>query len=118
MEISTKQASHFRPTISKIVMAFAFASVMGGMAMTPALGNDNRHDDHHPGHDRHDDHNWHGDHDRHDHHPDYRSTPEYRPVYQHPYVYAQPVYAPPAVYYPPPPSPGVSLFFPLDIRIR
>jgi hypothetical protein len=37
-------------------------------------------------------------------------------VYQDPYRYSQPVYAPPPVYYEPRPSPGISLFFPLDIR--
>jgi hypothetical protein len=37
-------------------------------------------------------------------------------VYQHPYNYSQPVYAPPPVYYEPQQSPGISLFFPLDIR--
>jgi hypothetical protein len=40
----------------------------------------------------------------------------YRPVYPQPYVYAQPVYVPPPVYYAPRQSPGISLFFPLDLR--
>lgn len=39
-----------------------------------------------------------------------------RPAYPQPYVYAQPVYVPPPVYYAPRPSPGISLFFPLDLR--
>lgn len=108
MEISTKQAMNFRPTISKIVMAFALASVMGGLCTTPALGKD----DDRGRHDARDDRDRHGDRGRHD----YR--PAYRPVYQHPYHYSQPVYVPPPVYYPPPPSPGISLFFPLEIRIR
>jgi hypothetical protein len=104
MKTSTTQASHFRPTISKIVMALAVASVMGGMAITPALG-DNRQG--------HQDKGWHkgelkGDRDRR----------EYRPQYQHAYRYSQPVYAPPPVYYAPQPSPGISFFFPLDIHRR
>ena len=106
MKTSTNQARNFRPTISKIVMALAVASVMGAMAMTPALG-DNRkgHQDQglHKGQSK-------GDRDRRE------SRPVYRPVYEHPYDYSQPVYAPPPVYYEPQQSPGISLFFPLDIR--
>ena len=102
MKTSTNQARNFRPTISKIVTALAVASVMGAMAMTPALG-DNRkgHQDQglHKGQSK-------GDRDR----------PVYRPVYQEPYRYSQPVYAPPPVYYEPQQSAGISLFFPLDIR--
>jgi len=109
MKTSTNQASNCRPTISKIVMALAVASVMGGIAMTPAhgKGNDNRqgHQDQglHKGQSK-------GDRDR----REYR--PVYRPVYEHPYYYSQPVYAPPPVYYEPQPSPGISFFFPLDLR--
>lgn len=102
MKTSTNQARNFRPKISRIVMALAAASVMGGMAITPALG-DNRqgHQDRgvHRGERQ-------GDRDRHEH----------RPVYVRPNYYSQPVYAPPPVYYAPQPSPGISLFFPLDIR--
>ncbi len=42
----------------------------------------------------------------------------HRHYYRQPYVYAQPVYVPPPVYYAPQPSPGISLFFPLDARHR
>jgi Ni/Co efflux regulator RcnB len=116
MEISTRQAVKSRPAIGKIVMAVAFASVMGSMCMTPALGRDDdrgRHEarddrDRHGDRDRRGDRDWHGD----------RGRYGYRPEYRHPYRFAQPVYVPPPVYYPPPPSPGVSLFFPLEIRIR
>ena len=114
MEIPTRQAVKSRPAIGKIVVAVALASVVGSICMTPALGRDDdrgRHDAR-DNRDRHGDRDWHGDRGRYD----YR--PEYRPVYRHPYHYAQPVYVPPPVYYPPPPSPGVSLFFPLEIRIR
>lgn len=46
----------------------------------------------------------------------------YRPVYPQQYNYAQPVYVPrpvyvpPPVYYAPQQAPGVSLFFPLNLR--
>ncbi len=48
-----------------------------------------------------------------DHHRGHRH--EDRPGY-YPYMYAQPVYVPPPVYYPPMPSPGISLFFPIEMR--
>jgi hypothetical protein len=107
MKTSTQQAKNFRPTIHKIVMALALVSLMGSMSMTPALSRDEG--------DRrgHADKGWHKGEQQGD-----RGRREYRPEYQHPYRYAQPVYAPPPVYYAPPPSPGISLFFPLDIHIR
>ena len=98
MKAATNQARNSRPTISKIVMALAVASVMGGTAITPALGaNRQGHQDKgsHKGQSQ-------GD----------RNRREYRPVYERP----QPVYAPPPVYYTPQPSPGISFFFPLDFR--
>src|SRR5450759_2588700 len=102
MKTSTKQARNFRPTTSKIVMALAVASVMGGMAITPALGANRQ---------GHQDKGWHKGQSQGD-----RGRREYRPVYQHPYSYSQPVYAPPPVYYAPQQSPGISFFFPLDIH--
>ena len=107
MKTSTNQVRNLKPTISKIVTALAVASVMGAMAVTPALA-DNRkgHQDQglHKG-------QFKGDRAR----PVYQ--PVYRPVYQPSYYYySQPVYAPPPVYYEPQPSAGISLFFPLDIR--
>jgi hypothetical protein len=106
MNTSTNQARNLRPTISKIVMALTLASVLGGMAITPAFGdNDDRQG--------HQDKGWHKGERQSD-----RDRREYRPVYEYPYYYAQPVYAPPPVYYAPEPSPGISIFLPLDIRIR
>jgi hypothetical protein len=115
MKTSTNQARNSRPTISKTVMALAVASVMGGMAMTPALAEDN---DNRQGHQ---DQGLHkgqsnGDRDRRD---EYRREPQpvYQPVYQPSYYYySQPVYAPPPVYYEPQASPGISLFFPLNFN--
>lgn len=47
---------------------------------------------------------------------DDRGGYRYQPQYRRPYYYAQPVYVPPPVYYEPRQSPGISLFFPLDLR--
>ena len=114
MKISTKQTRTDRPTVSKIVIALAFASVAGGMTISPALGQHNENRENHENRAR-------AEHDR-DRHDD-RNHGAYRPGYQHPYRYAQPVYAPPPVYYYPEQrsgvtiqSPGISLFFPLDLR--
>jgi hypothetical protein len=114
MKTTTQQARTFRPTFGRTAMALAVASVIGGLSMAPAFGdNDDRrgHRDNgrHNGDrhaDRHGDRNWR------------ERGPGYRPMYPHPYVYAAPVYAPPPIYYPPQPSPGISLFFPLEVRVR
>jgi hypothetical protein len=110
MKTSTKQAKNFRPTLSKIVIALAVASVMGGASMTPAFGQDRERRDNRR------DNGWRHNDNRHDDRYWREHQRVYRPVYRHPYYYSQPVYAPPPVYYPPQPSPGFSLFFPLDVR--
>jgi hypothetical protein len=113
MNTSTTRARNFRPTISKIVMALAVASVMGAMAITPALAKNDKdrkgHQDQglHKG-------QYKGEREQSVYRPVYE--PVYRPVYQEPYRYSQPVYAPQPVYYERQPSAGISLFFPLDIR--
>ena len=99
---TTTQARNFRPTISRIVMALAVASVMGGMAITPALARNNDDRQVHRDNGRHNG-QWRGNHNRRG--------------YQQPY-YSQPVYAPPPVYYAPQQSPGISFFIPLDIHRR
>jgi hypothetical protein len=114
MKTSTHQAPNLRPTFGKIAMALAVASVMGAMAVTPALADD------HNDRKGHQDQGLHrGQHkgDRGD-RDEFRREPQpvYRPVYEQPYYYSAPVYAPPPVYYEPQPSPGISLFFPLDLR--
>ncbi len=110
MKTSTKQARNFRPTIGKIVMALALVSVTGSLSLTPALSRDDG--------DRrgHADKGWHKGEWRGE--REYRREwqPVYRPVYVEPYYYSRPVYVPPPVYYPPQPSPGITLFFPLDLR--
>jgi hypothetical protein len=101
MKTSTNQVRNFRPAISKLVMALAVTSVMGAMAVTPALARD------------YDDRRGHRDNGRHR-----GERHDYRPVYRQPYYYSEPVYAPPPVYYAPQQSPGISIFLPLDIHRR
>jgi hypothetical protein len=109
MKTSTKQARNFLPTIGRLALAITLGSAIGSLCVTPAFGQRN---DDRPGFRdngaRHVENR--GDRDR--------NFRERRPMYRHPYHYAAPVYAPPPVYYPPRPSPGFSLFFPLDVRIR
>jgi hypothetical protein len=107
MRGSTMRAKHLRATAGKLVMALAFAAMVGGLSTAPALAKSGdiqvaqRHDDRHF---RRDDHHF-----RHDH--------PYYGGYQ-PYGY----YAPPPVYGPPPPpSPGIGLFFPgvgIGVNVR
>jgi hypothetical protein len=122
MKISTKQARNLRPTIGKILMALAFASVIGGMTVSSALGqhNENRS---RAAHDRgrYDDRNQNYNYNRNDRRNQRAYWPTYQ--YQYPYRYSQPVYAPPPAYYYPDQrpgishqSPGINLFFPLDLR--
>jgi hypothetical protein len=94
----------------KLVMALALVSVMGGLTVTKALSKD---DDDRRGHA---DKGWHKGESRGDRDGRGDWRPVYQPVYREPYYYSQPVYVPPPVYYPPHQSPGISLFFPLDLR--
>jgi len=100
MTRSTQATHKARPLLGKLVLALVCAGTLG-LAATPAFAEDHdrgRRDNHgnngrHEGHDR----NWRGN----------------------GYGYqSQPVYVPPPVYYAPQPSPGISLFLPLNIRIR
>ena len=91
----------------RAMMVLACASVVGAMGMAPAYADNDRHNARHDN--RRGDHyqrQWRGNH----------WVDGGRPVYRRPYIYAQPVYVPPPVYYEPRQSPGVSLFFPLDLR--
>jgi hypothetical protein len=122
MDVSTRQRRKFAPA-SEIVMAVAFASVVGAMSLSPAFGQ----------YDRNNDNRYRGAQDRNQNDNRYRydnrgrndrrDQRSYRPAYQHPYRYSQPVYAPPTAYYYPEQrpgislqSPGINLFFPLDVR--
>jgi hypothetical protein len=94
-------ARHGRSIVGKIVLALAFALVMVGVSIGPALSEDNeRHDKQQ-------------ERDHRGHQPVHRGHQPYHRAYQ-PYGYYTPppvVYAPPPVVYVPPPSPGISLFF-------
>jgi len=103
---SIQQARYFRSTGRKIVMALALASAISGLAISPALADNNDGHDQGKHHKNYGQSKKHGDNEGYD---GYRSE-------QGPYIYAQPVYAPPPVYYEPRPSPGISFFFPLDLR--
>lgn len=102
MRTSTTGKKKFTSIIGTILMALVFASVIDGLSIGPAFGQDRAI----PARDRyerrgHDRGRW--DRDRWEHGRRY-----YRP-----YAYGVPVYAPPPVYIPPPPPPpGISIFFP------
>lgn len=113
MNSTSWQARYFSSVGRKVVMALAFASVLSSLSMSSAFadehddyGRRDRQGDHGQRSARHGDHGQRGD----------REGYGYWPGYQAPYTYAQPVYVPPPVYEEPRPSPGISLFFPLDIR--
>ena len=91
-------------------MALAVATAVGVLAIAPAFGDNDNRQGHRNNGARNDE--RHGDRDY-----DRRGR-GYRTGYYHPHGYAAPVYLTAQDYYPPQPSPGVSLFFPLDIRIR
>jgi hypothetical protein len=125
MKTSTKQAGNLRPTIGKIVTALALASIVSGMTISSALGqyneNRGRAQDRNQNDNRYQNNNGHQNGNRN--RNDRRDQRSYQQTYQHPYRYSQPVYAPPPVSYYPDQrqgislqSPGISLFFPLDIR--
>lgn len=116
---SSTQARYFRPTTRKVAMALSLASLIGGMSISPALAEgDNGHGRSDPDGDRGGQREWHGNRPGHGYQagyqPEYR--PEYRPQHVQHYHYAQPVFVPPPVYYEPRQSPGISFFFPLDLR--
>jgi|SRR5450830_45032 len=107
MQYFILQSRYFRSAGSKALMALVFTSVISGLSISPALAdNDGGHGNQgqrgRQGHN--DQRGWRGD------------RGGYGYEYRQPYVYAQPVYIPPPVYYEPRQSPGISLFFPLDIR--
>lgn len=107
MKNSTIRSPGFRLTAGKAGAAVVLLSLIGGMALCPALADrDHGHGDrghHHGYHGGGDRGHWRHGYDRHD----WRGRPEYEPV---------PVYAPAPVYYPPEQSSGISLFFPIHIR--
>jgi len=106
---TVRPASLFASLSHKTLFSLVLATLLGALSIAPAYadrdgerGRGNRHGD-----------QWRGDRD----HREWRDD-RYRNqrMYRRPYMYAQPVYVPPPVYYEPRQSPGVSLFFPLDLR--
>lgn len=112
MRTSTTGKKKFTSIIGTILMAFVFASVIDGLSIGPAFGQDRAI----PARDRyerrgHDRGRW--DRDRWDRDRWDRGRWEHGRRYYRPYAYGVPVYAPPPVYIPPPPPPpGISIFFP------
>ena len=102
MRISNTQASKFRSTIGKIVMALIFVSMIVGISVAPAFARDGGRG--HRG-------GYYG--------RGYGYGYGYGYGMYQPYgYYPAPVYAPPPVVYAPAPymSPGISLVLPIHIR--
>ena len=98
MKTATIKAKVLRRKIGKLSGTVILATAMTVSVMASAFA------------DRYDDRGYAVGH----HHRRHQTYHYVQPAY--PYYYAQPVYAPPPVYYAPEPSPGVSLFFPINIR--
>jgi hypothetical protein len=126
MKSLIQQVRSFSATGNKVAITLIFASAISIFSIPLAFadhndsghGRGNRHEGFGRGqgnrYDGYVQRQWHGDRD--DYQPGYGYG--YRPGYQQPYIYAQPVFVPPPIYYPPQQSPGISLFFPLNIRHR
>src|SRR6266566_3969504 len=87
MQTLNTWATHVRSMVGTLVLALACASVLGGISVGPAFGQERE---------------WRAE--------------RWRERHAYPAYVPPPVYAPPPVVYAPPPSPGISLFFPLHIR--
>lgn len=111
MKSSRWQAENLISTGRKIMMTFAVASLLSGMAVTSAYADKDKDKNKDKDRDRGDQHDngRHGEKHGYDGH-------RYYPEPKRHYSYVQPVYVPPPVYYEPRQSPGVTVFFPLDLR--
>ena len=116
MNTLNTRAKHLSSTVGKIVMVLAFAAVIGGLSMVPALGQDHDRRQGQQERDRYE-RERHEDRGRYERgrHERERQDERGRRVYR-PYGYSAPLYAPPPVVYPPYQSPGISLFFPFHFR--
>ncbi|MCK9395271.1 MAG: hypothetical protein M0Q44_06755 [Methylobacter sp.] len=108
MKTLIQKTKYFSLSSSKGLITLIFASVISVLSISIALA------DHDNGHGRRG--NWGDDDGRQEWRGDHDGYGRFRPGYPQPYNYAQPVYVPPPVYYPPQQSPGISLFFPLNLR--
>jgi hypothetical protein len=96
MNASKTCATKIRSTAGKILLALAFASMIGGVSAGPAFSDDN---------------GWHRGHQNRRWNERDRRDGRYRYDNRNRRAYV-PLYAPPPVVYAPVPSPGVSIFFP------
>ena len=100
MKTSNTRARKFSSTVGKMVMALVFASMIGGVFIAPAFGDD---DDRRGG--------YYGQ-GRYEH----RRYEHERRGYQPRTYYSEHAYTPPMGVYVPMPSPGISLVFPIHVR--
>lgn len=106
MNTSSIDSGKRRPELARVALAVALVTLTGGLTLASTLANaDDR-----QGHDNRGAQHADRGNDR------GQDRREYRPQFAQPYAYAQPVYAPAPVYVEPTVSPGISLFFPIDIR--
>jgi len=121
MSTSNTRAKHVRSTAGKIVMALAFASVIGAISLVPALGQDNQR---RQGHQEGSGQQYQGSQQRGWQQRQWQQRQwqqrqwqgeRGRRAYQ-PYGYPAPLYVPPPVVYAPVPPPGINLFFPFYFR--
>jgi hypothetical protein len=103
-KVSMFQAADLLAISRRALSVVFLGSAITLLASNSALAEYNRGQRHGNQHGDHGQRGWHGD----------RQGNRYPPGYRYPY--AQPVYVPPPVYYEPRQSPGISLFFPLDLR--
>ncbi|MBF0526989.1 MAG: hypothetical protein HQK56_18045 [Deltaproteobacteria bacterium] len=101
MRTSNTPARKFSSTVGKIVMALVFASMIGGISIAPAFGEENYRRD--------------GYHERYR-HDRYRHVNDRRVYTTSRGYYTERVYAPPPVIYEPTPyqSPGISIVLPFN----
>ena len=111
MRTSNTRAGKFRSTVGKIVMALAFALMIGGILIAPAFGVESYG---RGGHEQY----GQREHDQYQRGQYQQGRYERgRRGYQHrTYYYSEPVYAPPVDVYVPTPWPGISIVFPIFIR--
>jgi hypothetical protein len=116
MNISILGGHRSGSLIRRATLALTLASAIGLLAATPALAE--RNDGHGRNQQRAEQQRNHGQKAWQGERRNYRQpSRDSRSYYSNrPYYYAQPVYVPPPVYYEPQQSPGISLFFPLDLR--
>jgi hypothetical protein len=113
-----QQVRHFSPTGNKVAITLIFSLAAGIFSVSPAFAD--RGGNHGLGIHHHYDYGHRDLFNDYEYRHGYGYGPGYgrQPAYRQPYIYAQPIYVPPPIYYPPPQSPGINLFFPLDMRHR